>query len=252
MLYMVTISVVNNKGGVGKTTTVHNIGVGLANEGYKVGLIDFDSQANLSMTLKFEHKTDLKTALLKRKALEISDFSQTLDNENLYILPNLKDTTSQMFAEFSDIERLDALRNILTLLDFDFLLIDTPPNLDIQTYNSMITSNYILVPVEYDIYSVSGLKVLVENIDKIKARMNPNLELLGILVTKVDERESINKPIHDILKRDFDEKVFKTFIHTNKQFKHAQVNRLNIFNFRDRKGSNDYHKLTKEILKRIK
>ncbi len=252
---MKIISIVNNKGGVGKTTITQNIGVSLAKQGLKTALIDFDAQANLSFSIKHTPNLDLKTLLLKRKPVSIREFSKT-EYENLYLLPNKKDVNSSTFNNFNHGEQPFVFSDILKeLKDFDYILIDTAPALDVPTFNAMIASDFVIVPVEYDIYSAIGLTVLHENITSAK-RMNPNLDILGILPVQVDERMKINKAMQEPLEKNFGNKVFKNTIRTNVKFKQAQAEQKDIFSFEKNKGesrgSTDIENLTLEILNRIK
>lgn len=245
---MKIISIINNKGGVGKTTTVQNLAAGLIRKNFTVGLIDFDSQANLTSSFEYQPKTDLRTVLETQIPLTQEFFSQT-KVKNTYLLPNLKNTSSSLFNAFNDIDRPFLLKNVLKHDLFDWILIDTPPNLDIQTFNGIIASDYILVPVEYDIYSIQGLNELFENVEKIKQRANPNIKILGILITQVDQRSSINVPIQEKLDKDFAKYLLKSTIRTNTQFRIAQAFKSDIFSHGDLKGIEDYNNLTSEIIK---
>lgn len=248
------ISIVNNKGGVGKTTILQNLSICLAEKGYVTGVIDFDAQANLSLCIKHEPQDDLVSLLNKKKPISIQNFSKT-DYENLLILPNKKDVSSELFNHPDPIKKLFILKDLLNGLDkFDFVFIDTAPTLDIPTYNAMVTSNYILIPMEYDFFSAVGLSVLYDYI--ISARsLNKDLKILGVLINKVHEGQKINKEVQAPLISNFGDVVLKTVIRTNVKFKQAQLEQKDIFSFEekksDKRGSDDIEKLCKEILKII-
>lgn len=136
------ISIVNNKGGVGKTTILQNLSICLARKGYLTGVIDFDAQANLSLSIKHELQDDLVSLLNKKKPIKLENFSKT-NYDKLLILPNKKDVSSELFNNPDPIKKLFVLKDALSgVKDFDFLFIDTAPTLDVPTYNSMVASNY--------------------------------------------------------------------------------------------------------------
>jgi len=248
---MKTISIINNKGGVGKTTTTHNLGVSLARRGFKVALVDFDPQANLSFLVEHSQGLDLRTALTAMKALDLSDFSTT-NITNLYILPNNSDVDSELFDSINAMQRLTLLKKILSNNPFDFVFIDTPPTLDHQIFNCFVASDYVLIPVEYEILSAMGLQKLMENFETAKEESNPNLELLGILVTKLDQRFSMNDAMASELKKAYQEKVFNTTIRTNTKYKQGQALQQDIYSMQDKKGMEDFDGLVDEILQRVK
>jgi chromosome partitioning protein len=249
------ISIINNKGGVGKTTITQNLGVCMAKNGYKTAIIDFDAQANLSYAIKHIPNKDLGTLLLKKEPITIDDFSTT-QYENLYLLPNNKDINSTLFGRMNPTDQLFVLKNILKDLNtFDFIFIDTAPNLDTPTFNAMIVSNHLLIPVEYDIFSAIGLAVLYDNINSAK-QVNVNLNVLGVITTQVHEGRRINKDMQAPLIKHFGNIVFKTAIRTNEKFKRAQAEQTDIFSyensFTEKRGSEDIENLSKELLKKLK
>lgn len=248
---MKIISIINNKGGVGKTTIVQNLGVSLAKKGYKVGLIDFDPQANLSSVFRVEPLSDLRSVLSEDKKITTESFSSTY-LENLYILPNFKDVNVRMFGilpKFFDDKRI--LKDKLGEIDFDFLIIDTPPNLELQTINSLVVSDYVLIPIKYDIFSLDGLMTVKEYIEQVKNHINEKLEVVGIIPTHVDERESINDAIKTQIENLFGNKFLKSSIRINTKFKHAQIQKKDIYSITDFKSMSDFEKLTKELLTKI-
>jgi chromosome partitioning protein len=249
------ISIINNKGGVGKTTITQNLGVCLAKNGYKTALIDFDAQANLSYAIKHTLNKDLGSLLMAKNPISIEDFSSTA-YKNLYILPNNKDINSSLFGRMNPTDQLFVLKNILKDLNFfDFIFIDTAPNLDTPTFNALIASNHVLIPVEYDIFSAIGLAVLYDNINSAK-QVNANLNVLGVVTTQVHEGRKINKEMQAPLIKHFGDVVFKAAIRTNEKFKRAQAEQTDIFsfenNFSEKRGSEDIENVSKELFKRLK
>ena len=141
------------------------------------------------------------------------------------------------------------------LNEFDFIFIDTAPNLDTPTFNALIASKYALIPVEFDIFSAIGLSVLYDNINSAK-QVNKNLKVLGVITTQVHERRRIKKDMQEPLKKHFADVLFKSTIRTNEKFKQAQAEQTDIFKYEgtytQKRGSDDIEKLSKEILKRLK
>ena len=249
------ISIINNKGGVGKTTITQNLGICMARKGYKTAVIDFDAQANLSYSIKHTLNKDLGSLLLKKTPITLEDFSVT-EYKNLYILPNDKDINSALFARMNPADQLFALKNILKDLDtFDFIFIDTAPNLDTPTFNALIASNHVLIPVEYDIFSAIGIAVLYDNINSAK-QVNADLNVLGVITTKVHKGRKINNEMQAPLIKHFKEVVFNTSIRTNEKFKQAQAEQTDIFTFEssfsEKRGSEDMESFSKEVIDRLK
>lgn len=252
---MKVISIVNNKGGVGKTTTTQNLGVALSKFGKKVAIVDFDPQANLSFSIKHKPNLDLGALLRNRQPVSIREFSET-EYENLYLLPNKKDINSGLFNAFKTGDQMFAFKDVISeLQDFDIMLVDTAPELEIPTFNTLVASDYVLIPVEYEIFSAMGVQALIENIESIR-RINTELELLGIVATKVFEGRKLNKEMEKPLRDAFGNKVFNTYIRTNEKFKQAQAENTDIFTYEGDshivgKGSEDFRNLATELLTRI-
>jgi len=251
---MKIISIINNKGGVGKTTITQNLGIWFAKEGYKVALVDFDAQANLSFSIPHTPNLDLTTLLLKKQPISRAEFCETI-YPNLFLLPNNKDINSSIFNNFTHGDQPFVFKDILkNTQDFDFIFIDTAPALDIPTFNALVASDFVLIPVEYDIYSAIGLSVLYDNIRSAQ-RINHTLDILGILPTQVHPQAKMNKEMQEPLEKNFKDQVFKNFVRTNVKFKQAQVERTDIFTYEKGKGedrgSQDIAQIGTEILARL-
>jgi chromosome partitioning protein len=245
----------NNKGGVTKTTSSINLAFAMTKLEYKVGLIDFDSQKNLSMNLQINSGSDLANCL-KAKKLSFEDFAKT-ENPNVFVLPNKGDVTVSMFNQFPVDEQpyllLDCLEHLKD--DFDFIIIDTPPNLELQTVNSLISCDYCLIPATLETNSIIGVQNTLESINRIKGRLNPRLNLIGVFISKYDERltmtnTAMTEDLKSLLKNDT--LFLNAKIRTNSAFSKNQMELLSIFETDNKKGQEDYIELAKEIIEKTK
>lgn len=247
---MPIISICSNKGGVGKTTSVQNLGAYLAKQGYKVAIVDIDAQANLSIAQANSHKFDLASSLEKGIELTRKDFALT-SIPNLYILPNEKNVTSDTFMADDQIKRFLILKRILPTSVFDFILIDTPPALEMPTFNSLVASDWVLIPIKHDRFSAEGLTTLMENIESAKM-MNSKLKVLGIFGTFGEINTNMAKSMIEALKTSYPKLLLDTVIRKNIKFSEAQLEDKSIFEINDDRGSEDYQNLATEILKKLK
>ncbi|MBC7471691.1 MAG: ParA family protein [candidate division SR1 bacterium] len=248
---MKVISIVNNKGGVGKTTLTQNLATGIANKGYSVGVIDLDPQANLSSLFKIENSNDIRSILQGSGKIKTDSFTKT-HNPNLYILPNKKDISAKMFANLEYFDEKKILLDKFGKIDFDFLIIDTPPNLEVQTINSLSVSDYVIIPIKYDLFSLQGLVTVKDYLEKIVEHVNPKLKILGIVATFVDERESNNAQIKTKVTELFGEDLLKSKVRVNTKYKNSQLNRMSVYEHNDAKGINDMENLIEELFVKIK
>ena len=248
---MKTISVYNKKGGIGKTTTVQNLAVSLANRGYKVGVFDFDGQAHQKKCYELISNTDvkdLKVALLNQKPLELENFYST-NTPNLWVMTNENSINSSLFAQFELVDVPYAFENILTNL-FDFAILDCPPSLDAPAINALVASNYVLSPVEFSSFGMESLKQLISNLESAK-RYNPKIVHLGIFGSKVDGRYKLTEVSKNTLSINLEDLVFDTDITTNSAFANAQAHNTDIYKYGDQKAISQFNKLTDEVLSRI-
>jgi chromosome partitioning protein len=248
---MKVISIVNNKGGVGKTTLTQNLAIGIANKGFRVGVIDLDPQANLSSLFKVDSQNDVRNLLQQKGKIETKSFAKT-NNPNLFILPNNKDISAKMFANLEYFDEKKILLDKFGKIDFDFLIIDTPPNLEVQTINSLSISDYVIIPIKYDLFSLQGLVTVKDYLEKIVEHVNSKLKILGIIATFVDERESNNAQIKAKVEELFGEDLLKSKVRVNTKYKNSQLNRMSVYEHNDPKGINDIENLIEEIFQKIK
>lgn len=260
---MVIISVINNKGGVGKTTIVQNLAIALARKKLRVALIDFDPQANLSNVFeqRNENGPDLVSVISSSDPINTETFRATYE-KNVFILPNLKDINTKLFNKIDIFTQNTLLKSKLIQgePDFDFILIDTPPSLELQTVNALTASDYILIPIEYEAFSIDGIDTVKAFYSGAKnSGTNPKLEILGVLATHVDKRLNITDEMLKELQTKLGNYLFKTEIRTSSMYREAQKHNKNIFNFKPKlnpfgtkKCVEDFESLANEILKRLK
>ncbi|MDP8233492.1 MAG: AAA family ATPase [Candidatus Saelkia tenebricola] len=212
------ISICNQKGGVGKTTTAVNLSTDLALKHHKkVLLVDFDPQANATSGLGI-HKGDIEFSVYDFLHAEIDKEAivKTKVN-NLYILPS---SISLCGAEIELIESADReyrfkKRAQEILSGFDVIIVDTPPSLGILTINALVASNRVIVPIQCEYYALEGLVDFLNTLNLIKERLNPELDILGILLTMADYRTKIAHDVEKEIRQKFEKKVFHTVIHRN-------------------------------------
>lgn len=247
------ISISNNKGGTGKTTTAVNLASGLAFlKGYRVLLIDFDPQGNASIALEVDIE-NLDCSVQDLLTGKVTDFRYLLwdRGENLKILPAnnaLKDIENELVSNIDGRVRLrERLAPILH--DFDYIIIDTPPTLGLFTQGPLIASTDVIIPVDVGFFSLQGIRHLLEDIEKIRSHYNPNLLIGGILLTKSDSRTILSKQVEQTLRKNFRDKAFETIIRVNVDIIRSQIARKSIFAFDPTStGARDYSSLIDEIV----
>lgn len=251
------ISIVNQKGGVGKTTTALNLSSWLSLYGKrKILIIDIDGQSNLTACINVDmtkikytifdvltnDKLNIEDTIYKDNKLlfDVIVADDKLNNIDLY-LNSTFERERQLFYKIESIKK-----------DYDFIIIDCSPSLNLATINSLVSSDYILIPVQSDYLSIRGTAKLMESINKIKERMNPKLELLGVFVTMFDNRKINDKNIYEVIHNQFKEKAFNTFIRENVRIKESPMAKQSIFEYdKNCNGYLDYYNLCIEIWKRL-
>lgn len=244
------ISVVNHKGGVGKTTSTINVGKGLNKLGYKVLLIDMDPQGNLSQALGVEDiGKQVLHALLHNEPLPIYPIAENYD-----LAP------SDLELAYADLELVQAiggvnqLRNILDPLKekYDYILIDCPPALNIFTNSALVASNSCLVTLQPEASAMKGVSNLFDRIFQVRDRINYDLKVEGIVLTMVDKRLKVHRDMIEYIKSTLGNfPIFNTEIRQNVAIKESQIAQQDIFTYSENSnGADDYLRLTKEILGR--
>ncbi len=243
----------NQKGGVGKTTTCVNLGAALAALNYKVLLIDFDSQSNLTGSVSGNSKKPTSYDVISGKVSALDAVQATLF-QNLYLIPANLDLAG-LSVELADEEDRDFfLKNLTSSLDseFDFILLDCPPSIDILTMNALCWAESVIIPLQCEYLAMEGLNLLMRTITNIKKNVNPNLDILGILFTMFSKRSRLNSDVVEDVSHFFPELVFKTIIPRSIRLAEAPSHGLPI-NVYDASnvGAKAYSQLAKEVISRV-
>ena len=246
------VSVANQKGGVGKTTTTVNLSTILAKRGKKVLLIDTDPQGNATSGLGIEKESDLSTYDLLITDVAAEDIIQETGIKNLYISPsnmNLAGAEVQLVSMMSREQRLK--EKIETAKEyFDYIFIDCPPSLGLITLNAFTASDSVLIPVQCEYYALEGLGQLLNTVELVRKHLNKNLYVEGAILTMYDIRTNLANQVVREVKRFFQNKVYKTVIPRNVKVSEAPSYGMPITIYDPKsKGARSYEKFAKEFLK---
>lgn len=248
---MNVITIINHKGGVGKTTTAINLGFALAKTDKRVLLIDLDPQANLTDSLGGGGGKSIYGTLLDQYPLPIQKRHIDGDNKYIHFVPselNLSGAESELqntpAREFVLLDKLEAVRN-----DYDIVIIDAPPSLGLLTTNALIAATHVIIPVQAQYLALNGFSKILEFIELVKRpRLNPGLQILGALITQYDSRKVLNKQIAATLRQEYDGQVFNAVIRDNVALAEAPTQGRSIFEYDIRSnGAEDYQALGTEV-----
>ena len=243
------ISLLNHKGGVGKTTSAINIGAGLVELGKRTLLIDLDPQANLTLSLGIpRQKVTIYEALRGEAELEPYSYKEGLD-----VITSSLDLSSAEMELINEAGREYILRELFETVieDYDYIIIDCPPSLGLLTLNALTCSDYVYIPLQTEFLALQGLAKIKQIIDKVRFRLNKKLQIGGVIATMYDQRKVLNRDVVETIKKYFGEKVFDTLIRDNVTLAEAPAQRMDIFSYsKNSNGAADYLSLCKEILQR--
>lgn len=247
------ISIINQKGGVGKTTTAVNLAAYLADKGKKTLLIDEDSQGNSTSGLSAEvtWKGNLYDVLLDDQPVEEAIVKTAI--KKLWVLPSSIDLAGAEIEIAGVPERETLLKRKIEALkeSYDYILIDCPPSLGLMTLNALVASDSIIIPIQAEFYALEGLSQLVKTVQIVSRKLNPSLHILGILLTMFDGRTNLSIQVAEEVKKYFGSKVFKTVIPRTVKLSEAPSFGEPILTYAPKsKGAEAYKKLCREVLRR--
>lgn len=240
---------------MGKTTTAINLAAALAAKHKKTLIVDMDPQGN--STISYLNEIDVHgsiyEALIDPK-IHLRDVTHETRIPNLHLVPSrisLAKLESKLIGDFDSHfrlrDRLEGIRGV-----YDFIIIDTPPTLGLITVNALVAATHLLIPIQSSYYALEGTDDLLETLDKVKSRPNPELQVLGVLITLHDKRTTLSRDVSDKIQDAFGDKVFKTVISKSIRLEESPAYKESIFSFAPHSsGAFEYYSLSEEVMARV-
>jgi chromosome partitioning protein len=250
------IAITNQKGGVGKTTTAINLAAALALDGRKVLLVDCDAQGNATSGLGQKGKHAAGRTLyeaITNSDVDIHDFIVPTAIDRLSIIPATRDLSGAEIELISVEDRERRLKNLLQQLgdEFDFVIIDSPPSLGLLTLNALVAADRVLIPLHCEYFALEGLADLVATMRRVRASLNPSLDIEGVLLTMNDERTNLGQQVSRDVREFFKDKVYRTVIPRNVRLAEAPSHGLPAVTYDARsRGAEAYFAFAREVLER--
>ncbi len=245
----VIISLLNHKGGVGKTTSTINIGAALVELDKRVLLVDLDPQANLTLSLGIPRQPSTIYEAVRGEA----DLAPYNVKEGLDVITSTLDLSGAEMELINEAGREFILRELFDTVieEYDYIIIDCPPSLGLLTLNALTCSHYVFIPLQTEFLALQGLVKIKQVIDKVRFRLNKKLQIGGVIATMYDARKVLNRNVVESIHKYFGDKVFNTYIRDNVALAEAPTERKDIFAYNKRSnGAEDYLNLAKEIIER--
>lgn len=248
------IAIINQKGGVGKSTTAVNLAAALGEEGRKVLVVDFDPQGNSTSGFGIEKENldqCIYNALLQDVPVE--DLIIQTDNNKVFVVPATIQLAGAEIELVSAMARETRLKDLLAPVkdDFDFIFIDCPPSLGLLTINALTAADSVLIPIQCEYYALEGVTKLLESMRMVKSRINKKLDTFGVLMTMYDSRTSLSNQVVEEVRNYFGDKAFKTLIPRTVKISEAPSFGEPVISYAPtNKGAIAYKKLAKEVIKR--
>lgn len=245
------ISVANQKGGVGKTTTTVNTASAIAARGKKVLIVDIDPQGNSTLGLGLDKEQETENIYnLLIEDMPVRSVIKKTSIENLDIIPSNIQLTGAEVELVNEEERETRLKKALDQIkkDYDYIFIDSPPSLGLLTLNSLVASDSVMIPMQCEFYALDGLSQLLDTISRIKESLNTALVIEGVVITMFDSRTSLSMQVVDVVKKKFKHKVYDTIIPRNVRISEAPSfgQPIDVYD-RNSKGAKAYDNLAAEI-----